>query len=167
MILKCQCCGIEQEFADGEVAFRAGWDAPPHFTQCIVCNLCPATCIVMGLRHTKAHALWKREGRPEEFDFTKCASDRDWKTRSLVTGDCPACGCREFIHGPSAGISRNYGCTGCGAWYNVAIWMGVAVFVHEIERGARPGQDAWPRGPLPVKAPAQEPAAECSPRRPR
>lgn len=32
MKLKCQCCGIEQEFKDGEEAFKEGWDAPPHFT---------------------------------------------------------------------------------------------------------------------------------------
>lgn len=75
MKLKCQCCGIEQEFADSEAAFQAGWDAPPHFSTHIVCNLCPAICIVLGASHAKAHALWEKEGRPEEFSCVKCGDD--------------------------------------------------------------------------------------------
>ena len=54
MKLKCQCCGFEQEFDSREAAFQAGWDAPPHFTGYVTCNLCPGVCIVMGLSHDKA-----------------------------------------------------------------------------------------------------------------
>lgn len=43
MKLKCECCGFEQEFKDGEEAFQAGWDAPPHFSQYVSCNLCPGS----------------------------------------------------------------------------------------------------------------------------
>jgi hypothetical protein len=75
MLLKCQCCGIQQEFGDGEDAFLAGWDAPPHFTGFVACNLCPAVCIVLNKKHTIAHALWEREGRPSEFTVAKCADD--------------------------------------------------------------------------------------------
>lgn len=70
MTLKCQCCNFEAEFADGEAAFEAGWDAPPHFTRVVCCNLCPASFIVM--RHTHlhadAHAQWAVTGRPGEFE---------------------------------------------------------------------------------------------------
>lgn len=79
MKLKCQCCGIEREFADAEEAFKAGWDAPPHFTGHVCCHLCPAVCVVMGLSHSKAHALWEREGRPEKFSVAKCGVDKQWK----------------------------------------------------------------------------------------
>lgn len=76
MLLKCQCCGFEQEFKDGEEAFQAGWDAPPHFTGFICCHLCPAVCVVLGEGHTLAHAWWEAEGRPEKWTFEKCAPDR-------------------------------------------------------------------------------------------
>lgn len=152
MILKCQCCGIEQEFADGEAAFRAGWDAPPHFRHYVACNLCPGVCLIVGLSHEKAHALWAREGRPADFILTKCAPDRDWDSAVVMTdGACPDCGCRQFIHGPRGGIARNFGCIMCGAWYNVAIWKDVVSFAQRIEPGTRPGEETWPRGPLPLK----------------
>lgn len=77
MILKCQCCGIEQDFVDGEAAFRAGWDAPPHFTGFVCCDLCPAVCIVLGASHAMAHAMWARDGRPTEFSVAKCGTDED------------------------------------------------------------------------------------------
>jgi len=67
MKFKCQCCGFEQEFANGEEAFENGWDAPPHFTGYVCCDLCPAVCIVLGLSHTKAHAFWAKHGRPPDF----------------------------------------------------------------------------------------------------
>lgn len=66
-VYKCQCCQFEQEFADGEAAFEAGWDAPPHFTGFVCCNLCPAVCVVLGLSHEQAHAYWKEHGRTEQF----------------------------------------------------------------------------------------------------
>lgn len=78
MKLKCQCCGIEQEFKDGEEAFKEGWDAPPHFTGYVCCKLCPAVCVVIGLPHTKAHALWEKEGRPAEFTVEKCGVDENF-----------------------------------------------------------------------------------------
>jgi hypothetical protein len=77
MNLKCQCCGFEQEFADGEAAFDAGWDALPHFTGYVTCHLCPAVCIVLGEPHGAAHALWARTGRPDEFSVAKCGCDDD------------------------------------------------------------------------------------------
>lgn len=76
--LKCQCCGYEQAFADLEKAFQAGWDAPPHFTGYVCCNLCPAVCIVLGLAHNKAHAHWLTHGRPDDFNRL-CLPDRDWR----------------------------------------------------------------------------------------
>lgn len=79
MILKCQCCGIESDFADGEAAFRAGWDAPPHFTGYVCCDLCPAVCIVLGAGHAKAHADWAANGRPETFN-ARCVTDEEWGT---------------------------------------------------------------------------------------
>jgi hypothetical protein len=75
MIHRCQCCGFEQDFADGEAAFRAGWDAPPYFTGYVACDLCPAVCIVLGASHAHAHALWEQEGRPAEFSVAKCGTD--------------------------------------------------------------------------------------------
>jgi hypothetical protein len=84
MRLKCQCCGIEQEFADGEAAFQAGWDAPPHFNGYVACNLCPAVCVVMGASHAKAHAYWEAHGRPQEFDVATCADDAVFGDPKLV-----------------------------------------------------------------------------------
>lgn len=75
MKLKCQCCEFEQEFADGEAAFQAGWDAPPHFSQYICCDLCPAVCIVLGAPHAKAHARWAKNGRPKQFTVVDCGVD--------------------------------------------------------------------------------------------
>jgi hypothetical protein len=75
--LKCQCCSFEREFADLEEAFQVGWDAPPHFTGYICCNLCPAVCIVGNLSHAKAHAYFQEHGRPTEFG-ANCLPDRDW-----------------------------------------------------------------------------------------
>lgn len=77
MLLKCQCCGIEKEFSDGEEAFQAGWDAPPHFYGYVCCDICPAVCIVLNAGHTKAHAHWEKHGRPEKFG-TLCLTDKDF-----------------------------------------------------------------------------------------
>ena len=77
MILKCDCCSFEQEFKDGEEAFQAGWDAPPHFTGYIACNLCPAVCIVLNLPHTKAHSYFSKCERPAEFNQF-CLPDKEW-----------------------------------------------------------------------------------------
>ncbi len=74
MLFKCQCCGFEQDFLDGEAAFEAGWDAPPHFTGYICCNLCPAVCVVLNAGHKRAHAYWAEHGRPVEFDL-HCVTD--------------------------------------------------------------------------------------------
>jgi hypothetical protein len=79
MKLKCQCCGIEEEFQDGEEAFKKGWDAPPHFLFHVTCNLCPAVCVVMGAPHDLAHDLWSKEGRPEHFSVAKCGVDTHMK----------------------------------------------------------------------------------------
>lgn len=66
MKLKCECCGFEEEFPDGEEAFQAGWDCPPHFIAApITCSLCPAVCAMGLVDHTEAHTRWVKEGRPE------------------------------------------------------------------------------------------------------
>lgn len=69
MELTCQCCGFKKEFPDGEAAFQAGWDAPPHFTGYVCCDLCPGSFVVLGCteKHTAAHEKWKAEGRPMDF----------------------------------------------------------------------------------------------------
>jgi len=65
MKLKCQCCGFEQQFDSQEAAFQAGWDAPPHFTGYVACNLCPGACLVMGLAEgTDYEALSRVVRRP-------------------------------------------------------------------------------------------------------
>lgn len=75
--LKCQCCGFEQDFLDGEEAFEAGWDAPPHFTTHVCCKICPAVCVVFGASHAKAHANWETYGRPKEWG-PRCVDDKNW-----------------------------------------------------------------------------------------
>lgn len=69
--LTCQCCHHIQEFVDSEAAFKAGWDAPPHFTGYVACDLCPGAFVVMGItaNHTVAHEQWKQHGRPTEFQI--------------------------------------------------------------------------------------------------
>jgi len=69
--LTCQCCGFTQEFVDGEEAYKEGWDAPPHFTGYVACNLCPGSFVVLGQtnKHKDAHERWAREGRPEDFEI--------------------------------------------------------------------------------------------------
>jgi hypothetical protein len=71
MKLTCQCCGFTQYFDDGEVAFHAGWDCPPHFTGYVCCNLCPGSFVVLGMtdKHKADHERWKRDGRPAEFQI--------------------------------------------------------------------------------------------------
>lgn len=73
--LTCDCCGVQRQFRSEQDAFKAGWDAPPHFTTHVCCNLCPAVCVVLGKGHSKAHAYWKEYGRPVEFDVATCATD--------------------------------------------------------------------------------------------
>lgn len=69
MKLKCECCGFEQEYVDGEAAFQDGWDAPPHFTGfAVTCPLCPSSHLVLGISHEEVHERWKRTGRPAEFE---------------------------------------------------------------------------------------------------
>ncbi len=77
--LKCECCKFERQFTDLEEAYKEGWDAPPHFTGYISCNLCPAVCNpkVLNLPHHKRHAEWVRNGRPKEFDPSTCGIDDD------------------------------------------------------------------------------------------
>jgi len=75
--LQCQCCKIIKTFADNEAAFQAGWDAPPHFSMHICCDLCPAVCVVLGAGHEKAHAHWAQHGRPEKFG-PLCVTDKDF-----------------------------------------------------------------------------------------
>jgi hypothetical protein len=68
--LTCACCGFEAEFPDGEAAFQAGWDCPPHFTASpVCCDLCPSVAALGLIDHSKAHERWEREGRPREFDM--------------------------------------------------------------------------------------------------
>ena len=76
MTLTCQCCGFAREFQDGEEAFRAGWDAPPHFTRYISCDLCPGSFIVLGqtVLHAADHARWQACGRPDAFQFPRDAN---------------------------------------------------------------------------------------------
>ena len=71
MQLTCECCGFTQDFADGEEAFKAGWDCPPHFTGYVCCNLCPGSFVVMGCthKHQAAHDKWAKDGRPSEFQI--------------------------------------------------------------------------------------------------
>jgi hypothetical protein len=83
--LKCNCCGFEQEFEDNEAAYRAGWDAPPHFTGYVACHICPAVCVIAlsgdpnfkNTTHIHAHDHWKEHGRPEEFN-QHCLPDDQW-----------------------------------------------------------------------------------------
>jgi hypothetical protein len=90
--LTCECCGFSQQFKDTNEAFRAGWDAPPHFTQVICCDLCPSSGIVLSTMqgkpkdsmHQKAHAHWREHGRPEEFD-TICVLDEHFSLSERET----------------------------------------------------------------------------------
>ena len=77
MRLRCECCGHEAKFKDDEEAFQGGWDEPGRggFNHTL-CPLCPgAHSYDPNFSHSKAHALWKSEGRPEEFTVEKCAGD--------------------------------------------------------------------------------------------
>ena len=72
MIYTCQCCGFQQEFADGEAAFKGGWDTAPHYTGLELCNLCPASLVVLKESHASVHARWEVEGRPPTFTQESC-----------------------------------------------------------------------------------------------
>jgi hypothetical protein len=75
--LTCYCCGFEKEFSDGDEAFRAGWDGPPHFTQVECCDLCPTVFAIYGIpeQHLRAHEKWKLEGRPGNFEASYAQGD--------------------------------------------------------------------------------------------
>jgi hypothetical protein len=49
--LVCTCCGYSKHFETGEDAFREGWDAPPHFTQFVLCDRCPSVFVMLGKPH--------------------------------------------------------------------------------------------------------------------
>ena len=85
--LTCECCNISKEFAHYEEAFDKGWDAPPHFTGYIGCDLCPATFIVLGQKwkHFPIHEKWNREGRPLEFTQESCIPEEDRIPEELIT----------------------------------------------------------------------------------
>lgn len=103
MRFKCQCCGFERDFNDGEEAFHAGWDAPPHITGYVSCDLCPGVCAIGLESHSLAHAYWQVHGRPTEFDehsfdnkrfgdveFNKKLTDPQWQDDLMKKA-------REFI----------------------------------------------------------------------
>jgi hypothetical protein len=80
MKLKCDCCGIEREFTDGDEAFAEGWDAPPHLTGYVTCDLCPASTQFMEggwAHHAPIHEQWERDGRPSEFSQDTCILPED------------------------------------------------------------------------------------------
>ena len=74
--LTCQCCKFEQEFTNSEDAFRKGWDAPPHFTGYVSCNLCPIS-FLWGTDHSSIHKEWNKNGRPEEFSEETCTVPKE------------------------------------------------------------------------------------------
>lgn len=86
MNLKCDCCGFEREFTDSEEAFQEGWDAPPHFTGYVSCDLCPAAYIALGEihKHDTIHKRWDEEGRPEEFTQETCIAPEDQVPQHLL-----------------------------------------------------------------------------------
>lgn len=80
MIYKCDCCGFTADFGDPEAAFAMGWDAPPHFTGYVACNLCPASYQFSPqgwARHASIHERWEREGRPAEYSQETCVAEED------------------------------------------------------------------------------------------
>jgi hypothetical protein len=74
LCLKCMCCGFERDFLDAEDAFKKGWDAPPHFTGYVACNLCPASTLILEgpEGHAGVHRRWAESGRPDDFDVATC-----------------------------------------------------------------------------------------------
>lgn len=87
MIYKCDCCGHTADFPDGEAAFQAGWDAPPHFTGYVACNLCPASNLFREGgwgRHAAIHEQWEKDGRPEEFSQETCMPPEDHLTQEQL-----------------------------------------------------------------------------------
>jgi len=76
MLLTCQCCSVTTEFVDAEEAFNKGWDAPPHFTGYISCNLCPIS-FLYGVDHTPIHVKWTQEGRPDTFTEVTCVVEAE------------------------------------------------------------------------------------------
>jgi hypothetical protein len=88
MILKCECCGFEREFATTDEAFDAGWDEKEHLPNWPVsCDLCPGVCAMGEVDHSEAHAIWERNGRPAEFSLEGLPSlpeDDAEKTRDLL-----------------------------------------------------------------------------------
>lgn len=71
---------------------------------------------------------------------------------SLASGYCPDCGGHQFLFGPRGAAARNYGCAGCGSWFNLTIWKGRLVlgFIQRLEPGRRPNHDSLEIGPLPI-----------------
>lgn len=80
---KCLCCDFETEFESAEAAYKAGWDVPPYFTIHPLCDLCPASEVVIsGLaiareKHREAHERWAKDGRPKEFEWPSNAPPKE------------------------------------------------------------------------------------------
>src|SRR5262245_30845145 len=94
--LKCQCCGYEEEFTDGEDAFIQGWDAPRHFTGYVCCKLCPGSYVVLKetWRHEAAHERWKVTGRPDQFEPPPLVTTIERPDRKITrnAAECLECG---------------------------------------------------------------------------
>lgn len=69
---------------------------------------------------------------------------------ALATGHCPDCGADEFHHGPRGGAAQNFGCTRCGAAFNLTLVGDPAqlVFPQRIPRLV--DVDQLEHGPMPT-----------------
>lgn len=78
--LTCQCCG-KQASLDPEAAYKEGWDAPPYFTQVVLCPACPSSHFMLGEECTHD---WTDEKYKAEVDKMKANPAQVKKLELLI-----------------------------------------------------------------------------------
>lgn len=56
----------------------------------------------------------------------------DLRDHFQIHRNCPDCGSKSFLEGPSGGMSTNMKCAGCDSEFNISMWVGDIMFVERI-----------------------------------
>lgn len=67
----------------------------------------------------------KRKPAPPMTDAEKVRA-------AILKGECPDCGGKEFLEGPSGGICTNYKCANCGSKFNIGAAFGSVMIADRI-----------------------------------
>lgn len=79
--------------------------------------------------------LWRRLLGQGPVDAELIPEDEPTRLRNAFNRQhCPDCGSREFLDGPSGGMSQNIECAECHSRFNIAVFSGTVLFAERIRR---------------------------------